>query len=502
MSLPIAANTRIRIATALCACATLFAGCTTSPTTGRAQFNILPGGLETTVPDLRFDVKTMLASAGDYCRDEATPEAPCAARESAEKLSRRIAPIAERLGAVTPTLAPELVTRVPHIEVFIVSNDAPSVTSSAGGKIAVASGLARLNLSDTDLALALAREFGRLAAAHHRESTSAGLAVSLVTSSPLVGAYAATSLLADLLFPMGALFKVGISLIGSIGTEQLVEASQQGEADEFAGKLMLAAGFDLHDLAQARPDAPDSAVKLGWLPGYFTSRAKVAGVAPPPAMMARTTSDPELPLEAKAEIAAPPNEMAGKAVADPEPPSEDRAEAAAPAPGMPATVVSDQKPAAETKDESVAPSSGMTTKPVASPEPPSGGKVAVAAPAPEMGAVAVNDQKPASETKEGTVAPPPETTAIPVARQEPPLEDKVALAAPAPVETAAIAAVSQAPAAMAKAEVVKPLLPSARTAELQKKPSKAKPVAAKGALKPPVKNRKKIRKPPKKPERP
>jgi hypothetical protein len=498
MSLPIAANTRTWIATALCACATLFAGCTTSPTTGRAQFNILPGALETTVPDLRFDVKTMLASAGDYCRDEATPEAPCAARESAEKLSRRIAPIAERLGAVTPTLAPELVTRVPHVEVFIVPNDAPSVTSSAGGKIAVASGLARLNLSDTDLALALAREFGRLAAAHHRESTSAGLAVSLITSSPLVGAYAATSLLADLLFPMGALFKVGISLIGSIGTEQLVEASQQGEADEFAGKLLQAAGFDLRELAEARPDAPDSAVKLGWLPGYFTSRAKVAGVAPPPVMMTRATGDPELPLEAKAEIAAPPNEMAGKAVANPEPPTEVKVEAAVPAPVVTATVVNDQKPAAEAKDETAAPSSEMTAKLVASPEPPSGDKMAVATPAPEMGAAAVNAQKPAPESKEGTVAPPPESTAITVARQEPPLQDKAVLAAPAPAETTVIAATSQAPAAMAGPEADKPLLPSARTPELQKKPSAAK----KGASKPPVKNRKKIRKPPKKPVRP
>ena len=168
-----------------------------------------------------------------------------------------------------------------RVEVFIVANDSPSVGSSAGGKIAVSSGLAKLGLSDTDLALALAREFGRLAAAHHRESTSAGLAVSLVTSSPLVGAYVAPSFLADLLFPMGALFKVGISLLGSMGVEQLVEASQQDEADEFAGKLMLAAGYDLRELAEDRPQLQEGLIKLGWLPGYLASRAKIAGMAPP-----------------------------------------------------------------------------------------------------------------------------------------------------------------------------------------------------------------------------
>ena len=200
----------------LLAIAILIAGCTTSPTSGRTQFNILPAPLEGSVSDLRFGVKTMLG-ADDYCRDT---EGPCVIREEAGKLASRIAPIAERLGAVAPQLSPELVTRVPRVEVFVVPSESASVSSSGGGKIAVNSGLGRLDLSDTDLALALAREFGRLAAAHHRESTSAGLAVSLVAGSPLVGAYLATSILADFLFPMGSLIKLGISVLGSIGTEQ------------------------------------------------------------------------------------------------------------------------------------------------------------------------------------------------------------------------------------------------------------------------------------------
>lgn len=275
----------------------LLAGCTTSPTSGRAQFNLLPGPLEATVSDLRFGVKTMLTTGGEYCREAETPETPCPPRAIAEKLALRISPIAERLGSVTPQLSPELVTRVPRVEVFIVANDSPSVGSSAGGKIAVSSGLARLDLSDTDLALALAREFGRLAAAHHRESTSAGIAVSLVTSSPLVGVYVATSFLADLLFPMGALFKVGISLLGSLGTEQLVEASQQDEADEFAGKLLLAAGYDLRELAEARPEIQESAIKLGWLPNFLASRAKVAGMIPPPPTASEALAVKDAPPE-------------------------------------------------------------------------------------------------------------------------------------------------------------------------------------------------------------
>lgn len=261
------------------ACAAILAtGCSTSPTSGRTQFNILPGELETTVPDLRFGAKTLLVSGGEFCRED---EDPCPAREAAEKLAQRIAPIAERLGTTAAQLSPELASRIPQVEVFVVPGDSPAVSSSAGGKIAVGAGLARLDLTDTDLAFALAREFGRLAAAHHRESTSAGLAVSLVVGSPLTSAYLATSILADIIFPMGALAKVGISLLASMGTEQLVESSQQDEADAFAGKLIMAAGYDPKGLAEPLSNSPQGALKLGWLPSFLASRDKVAALALP-----------------------------------------------------------------------------------------------------------------------------------------------------------------------------------------------------------------------------
>ncbi|MBZ0132069.1 MAG: M48 family metalloprotease [Rhodocyclaceae bacterium] len=256
----------------------LLAACTTSPTSGRAQFNLLPGQLESTISDLRFDVKTLLTTSAAFCGEG---ERDCAAREAAEKLSRRVAYIADRLGSKVAELSPEMVSRVPHVEVFVVPGDSPSVSSSAGGRIAVEAGLAHLDLSDTDLAFALAREFGRLAAAHHRESASAGLAVSLVAGSPLTSAYLATTLLADIVFPMGALAKLGISLLASMGTEQLVEASQQDEADAFAAKLMLAAGYDLKTLADPRQDTPLAAVRIGWPSSYIASRAKVGAMAQP-----------------------------------------------------------------------------------------------------------------------------------------------------------------------------------------------------------------------------
>ncbi len=288
----------LRRLTFLLACAALCGACSTSPTSGRTQFNILPEPLETRVPDIRFEVHTLLTSKGEYCSEN---ESPCTALEQAEKLTQRMAPMAERLGKLAVDLSPELAKRVPLVEVFVVAKDAPSVISSAGGKIAVSSSMAQLDLSDTDLAFALAREFGRLAAAHHRESTSAGLAVSLLAGSPLTGAYLATTILADLLFPMGTLLKLGISLIGSMGTEQLVEISQQEEADAFAGKLMLAAGYDLRELAKPHPGLEEGTVKIGWLPRFVASRTKVATIAAAE-HTAATQPDP-WPDEASAPVA-------------------------------------------------------------------------------------------------------------------------------------------------------------------------------------------------------
>ncbi len=378
MSLPPAVSACVSRAVALFACTALLVGCTTSPTSGRAQFNILPGALETTVPDLRFDVKTLLAAGREFCKEE---ESPCPAQEAAEKLAQRIAPIAERLGTLTAELSPELVTRVPHVEVFVVPNDAPSVSSSAGGKIAVSAGLARLDLSDAELALALAREFGRLAAAHHRESTSAGLAVSLVAGSPLTSAYLATSILADIIFPMGALAKIGISLIASMGTEQLVEASQQTEADEFAGKLLLAAGYDLRELATARPDAPDSAVKIGWLPNYFASRTRVASMAPPPELAAKAPPDQESPTEALTEGGTP---AAGAVAAAPAPEE----------PSIQAEVAVASAPAAMPAQSAVAPSESVPPPPAPTGPPPSAATPQPEGDLPKAEAVLVADLAP------------------------------------------------------------------------------------------------------------
>lgn len=441
------ARASLRMALLAGACL-LLQGCTTSPTSGRAQFNILPGSLETTVPDLRFEVKTMIATAGGACGEEPSS---CPIRAEAEQLTQRIAPIADHLGAKAVELSPELAARVPVIEVFVVPSESASVNSSAGGKIAIDAGLARLGLSDTDLALALGREFGRLAAAHHRESTSAGLAVSLVASSPLVGAYVATSLLADLLFPMGALVKVGISLLGSMGTEQLVELSQQDEADAFAAKLMAAAGYDLGELAQARPALEGSSAQFGWLSGYAKSRGKVAALAPQSVMLARTGGVAPFAPAANPDEMAPPKE----AVA-PVPASPDAADAAA-----------EVRQVASATRAAPAPLDGMTAETAASPPPPPPSDTLAAAQAPAVETPAGSMDQSSAESQKPSAAA--------IARAE-------EVAAEPERPDAAIA--GKKPAARAKAGAVKSRPRSAKAPTAQAAPTKARPATSKAVAKP------------------
>lgn len=323
--------------------------CTTSPTSGRTQFNILPGTLATTVPDLRYEVKTLLVSGGSYCPQEQTN---CPERESAERLAQRIGPMAERLGLEAARLSPELAQRVPQIEVFVMPGAAASITSSAGGKIAVEAGIGALDLSQTDLAFALGRELGRLAAAHHRESASAGLAVSLVAGSPLTSAYLATTLLADIIFPIGMLAKLGVSMIASLGTEQLVEVSQQAEADLFASRLLRATGYDPRELEKPLDEATQGAVPIGWLATFLVSRASIAAQALPdpwpdealPAVitLAEPWPDEAIELPALATLAAEATVLTAHGAAEPmqpDPAEETSAEEKADPPARAGTAV-------------------------------------------------------------------------------------------------------------------------------------------------------------------
>jgi hypothetical protein len=454
----------------LLACAVFSAACSTSPTTGRTQFNILPEQLETSVPDLRFEVHTLLTSKTDYCGEE---EIPCPALVQAEQLSKRVAPIADLLGYKAVELSPELAKRVPLVEVFVVHKDSPSVISSAGGKIAVSSAMAQLDLPDADLALALAREFGRLAAAHHRESTSAGLAVSIVAGSPLAGAYLATSILADILFPMGALFKLGISLIGSMGAEQLVEISQQEEADEFAARLLLAAGYDLRALARPHPGLEEGAVRIGWLPRFVASRAKVAGMTPSAQEMAKGSAEGESAPEGKSGTGVPSPASAPKTVSDTDPPQTVAKVEADPAPATPvATAIVEPETAPLLKTEGGAPATAQSAKEVAEKEPLAARPEAMTPPA----ATAIVEPESAPLVKTEGEAPAAAQSAREVAEKEPLVARPEAMTPPATVAVTVVAEPASAPAA--RSEVGTPSIAAAdkTVAEPESRPRERKAV--------------------------
>lgn len=274
----------IVIGAAVCMAA-LGSGCSTSPVTGRQQLNLLVEPIHTAYSDFKLTVfatpREPLATCG--------PPRDCVADPPLIRLQAEIEVIAVRLGQAANQLSPELPERIPRIEVFVAEKEAPGASSSPGGRIAVHSGISALGLSQEELAFAVGREIGRLAHAHHREAASAGVTASLATNLALANTTVASLVLLDFLLPWGALMKFAAAFGSSVAAQTAVEDSQQEEADEFAVRLLSAAGYDPARLRRELPAAD----RTGWAASFSASLLWAAGQIERQAHAATATLPPE-----------------------------------------------------------------------------------------------------------------------------------------------------------------------------------------------------------------
>lgn len=273
------------------ACAAgLCTGCSTSPVTGRQQLNVLVEPIHTAYSDFKLAFLATPRERGPLC----ATQGDCTEPPAVSRLEEAIQRIAARLAPAATQLSPELAERIPRIEVFVADKDAPGASSSPGGKIAVHSGIAALDLGEEELAFALAREIGRLAHAHHREAASAGVTASLATNLALANTTVASLVLLDFLVPWSALMKFAAAFGSSLTAQTAVERSQQEEADEFACRLLVAAAYDP---ARLRRELPEDALDTGW-PTAFSASLHWAAVYRERQASAATQSmppDPEAP---------------------------------------------------------------------------------------------------------------------------------------------------------------------------------------------------------------
>jgi hypothetical protein len=249
--------------------AALGGGCSTSPVSGRQQLNVLAEPIHAVYSDLRFGVLTAPRVQSERCASDAEE---CRQDEVAIRLQHEIGVVAGRLVPVAAKLSPELWLRVPLIEVFVVDDSSPGTSSSPGGRIAIHAGIAALGLNDAELAFVVAREIGRLAHAHHREIASAGAAASVATNLILANTTVASLVILDFLVPWSALFKFAAAFGSSVAAQAAIEVDQQEEADEFAGRLLVEAGYDLATLRRDIPEQSSGLAKLRWISAFYNSR--------------------------------------------------------------------------------------------------------------------------------------------------------------------------------------------------------------------------------------
>ncbi len=269
--------------------AAIVGGCSASPVSGRQQLNVLVEPIHTAYADLKFAIFATPRAVLVTCPAQ---DDSCTADPAAGLLSVRIEAIAARLAPAAAQLSPELAARIPRIEVFIAEDAAPGASSSPGGKIAVHTGVAALDLNEEELAFVVAREVGRLAHAHHREAASAGFTASLATNLALTNTTVASLVLLDFLVPWGALMKFAAAFGSSAAAQTVVERSQQEEADEFACQLLAAADFDLSRLRSEKPAGDGGLAELSWTSTFYKSRQWAAEQARKPATPLSSLLDP------------------------------------------------------------------------------------------------------------------------------------------------------------------------------------------------------------------
>ena len=242
----------------------LLPGCSTHPITGRDQLLALPA-VQVAHADMGFALSTgaRLIAASPSCEQD------CGGAEDLTRFAGRVETIGTRLEASARNISPELFGRIDGFQIEVNTALGVGTGSSAGGRIALGSGLAGLEPTDTVIAFLIAREMAHVIARHAEENSGASIVVSAL-SMLLPGINVIARLLA--------------STLGSGALRDSWATQQQREADEIAIALLERTGLPALSVALGL----ESGVKRARLPDdewgarYFESMQRVALIAASP----------------------------------------------------------------------------------------------------------------------------------------------------------------------------------------------------------------------------
>jgi len=201
----------------------LLSGCATNSITGRQQILAIPS-VQAAYADARFALTAgvqQVASVLPCAQD-------CAGGEGIAKFSRRVMDIGAKLEAAARKDFPEAIERIGQFQIEVSDSRGMDTRSSAGGRIVLDAGLARLDPTDTVLGFLIAREMAHVIAQHAEEDSGASLVLSALGTLLLPG--------------FNLIIRYAVTTVASSALKGSWAADQLREADEIAVALLERTG--------------------------------------------------------------------------------------------------------------------------------------------------------------------------------------------------------------------------------------------------------------------
>ena len=236
------------------------AGCSTNPVTGRDQIVSVPAAQ--VHADIGFALSTgarrlvLPQPCGPTCRDE----------DTLAKFIVRVALVSAELEIAARALSPDALGRIESFRVAVDPELGVATGSSAGGRIALGSGISQLEPTDDVIAFLIAREMAHVIARHDEEDSGARIFASALTT---------------VIPGFSLVVKFLASALGGGALMQTWAAEQRREADDIAVALLERTGRSAAVVAESLA----AGLKHDRLPGgewsarYSESAARVALLA-------------------------------------------------------------------------------------------------------------------------------------------------------------------------------------------------------------------------------
>ena len=208
----------------------LLSGCATHPITGREQILALPA-----VQTVYADVGFALSAGGERIAASPPCEPDCGRAEDPAVLAGRVERIGARLEVTARGMAPDLFERIAEFQFEVNDGLGVGTGSSASGRIALGSGLAGLEPTDTVVAFLIAREMAHVIARHAEEDSGASLVLSALGVLLLPG--------------LNVIVRFVATTAGANALTRSWAKEQQREADEIAVALLERSGVPVLSVA-------------------------------------------------------------------------------------------------------------------------------------------------------------------------------------------------------------------------------------------------------------